>query len=306
MTLVAFMVALALGVMLLLLAAEVLVASRRALLWQAAATQLERAGERGLSLLAAELSMAGFLGGAQAAPRPPGAPGCGAADGWALALAPELAFADRGSARSLVLSDGSTPGCLPTGALQSASDLLALRRSVALPTGAAGRRLRETQWYLLVDAQGAGEFRYLGVGARPGDLPADGRQVREWRNAIYYVRDYSVAPGDGVPTLCAELLQGRSMRSQCLVEGVERLHLEFLLDRDGDGEAELRVASPTAAELRRARQAIVYLHVRSLEALRPAPTARELRLGSERVTIPAGDPFLHRVFLRTVPLANLR
>jgi type IV pilus assembly protein PilW len=306
MTLVAFMLALALGAVLLLLAVELVLASRRSLVWQAAAAQLERAGERGLSLVAAELRMAGFRAGARAAPLPPGAPGCGATDGWALALAPALAFADRAGAGVLELSDGSTPDCLPLSDLQPGSDLLALRRAAALPSGSPARRVRETQWYLLVDAEGGGDFRYLGPGAGPAQLPADGREPREWRNAIFFVRDYSVVPGDGVPTLCVEQLQGAAMRAQCLVEGVERLHVEFAVDRDGNGEAELRLAAPTAADLRLARRATVYLHLRSLEALRPAGEARELLLGSERVRVSAGDPFLHRVFVRTVPLDNLR
>ena len=307
MTLVALMVALGLGALLLLLAAELVVSSRRSLVWQAAVTQLERAGERGLALLAAEVGMAGFRGGVRTAVLPPGAPGCGAGDGWALALQPVLAFADRGAAGEVQLSDGSTPDCLPLRHLQPGSDLLALRRAATLPTGAGGRSLRETQWYLLADELGQGTFRYLGAGAGPGDLPAGGSggvEVREWRNAIFYVRDYSVRPGDGVPALCVERLQGASMRSECLVEGVERLHVAFHVDRDGDGRSEVRIEDPTALDLRRAIGATIYLHVRTLAPLSTAGQARELRLGGERVAISGDDPFLHRVFVRTVRLAN--
>ncbi len=306
MTLVAFMVALALGALLLLLAAELVIASRQSLRWQAAVTQLERAGERGLALVAAELRMAGFRGGVRSAALPAAAPGCGASDGWALTPVPALAFADRGGSADVVLSDGTTPGCLPLRDLQPGSDLLALKRAAAVQTGAAGRAFRTTQWYLLADPLGRGAFAYAGADAGPDDLSPGGRQVREWRTEIFYVRDYSIDAGDGIPALCVERLQGRSMRSQCLVEGVERFHVEFHCDRDGDGRAEVLLADPSAQDLQRATHATLYLHLRTLAALRPRDEARVLQLGRERATVPAGDPNLHRVYVRTVPLDNLR
>jgi hypothetical protein len=306
MTLVAFMVALALGALLLLLAVELVLASRQSLRWQAAVTQLERAGERGLSLVAAELRMVGFRGGVRSVPLPAGAPGCGAGDGWALAPVPALAFADRGASTEVVLSDGTTPGCLPLRNLQPDSDLLALKRAAAVETGPGGRAFRATQWYLLAGPLGRGAFAYAGAGAGPGDIPGAGRQVREWQTGIFYVRDYSVDAGDGIPALCVERLQGRAMRSQCLVEGVERLHVEFHCDLDGDGRADVQLVDPAAEDLQRATHATVYLHLRTLVALRASPRPRVLVLGRERVTVPAGNPYLHRVYVRTVPLDNLR
>ena len=303
MTLVAFMVALALGALLLLLAAELLLASRRSLVWQAAVTQLERAGERGLSLVSTDLRMAGFLGGVRSVSLPAGAPGCGGPDGWALGPFPALAFADRGATDDHRLSDGSMPACLPLRYLQPGSDLLALKRAATLETGAGGRAVRETQWYLLADTQGRGTFDYVGLAT--GALASGDRQLREWRTAIYYVRDYSTEAGDGIPALCVERLQGSAMRSECLVEGVERLHVEFHCDRDADGRPDEVLAAPSAADLRRATHATVYLQVRTLAHFRPRQERSELRFGREGVVIPAGDPYLHRVFVRTVPLRNL-
>jgi hypothetical protein len=309
MTLLAFLVAMALGAMLLLLAADLVVVSRHSLRWQAAATDLERAGARALGVIEDELRAAGFRAGVDVAAPPPNAPGCGVADGWALALFPALAFADRGADGGYQLSDGSLPDCLPLGSLQTRSDILALRRTALLPSaalpGLSARRVRASQWYLFTEDTGSGDFHYLGNNAGPGDLPSGSRQAWEWRNVIFYVRDYSVSPRDGVPTLCVEQLQGAGMRSQCLVEGIERLHLEFSLDRDGDGAGDDRVLTPTAAELRLALRATVYLHGRSLEALRASRDVQVLDLGGEEVVIPAGDPHLHRVFVRTVPLVNL-
>ncbi|KGE03725.1 Type IV fimbrial biogenesis protein PilW [Pseudohaliea rubra DSM 19751] len=305
MTLIAFMVALALGAMLLLLAAELLLASRRSLLWQAAVTQLERAGERGLSLIAAELRMAGFRGGVRDSTLPPDAPGCGANDGWALAPEPAIAFADGAAPEPFLLSDGSVPGCLPRRYLYPGSDLLALKRVATLPSGAGGRALRATQWYLLADPLGRGTFAYLGAAAEPGHFPPGSGQAREWRAGIFYVRNYSIEPGDGVPTLCLERLQGAAMRSECLVEGVERFHVEFHGDSDGDGRADTVLTAPATGELQAATGATIYLQLRTLTALGARGEGRVLDLGRERVVVPPDDPFMHRVFVRTVPLKNL-
>lgn len=306
MTLLAFMLALSLGALLLLLAVELLVVSYRSLRWQAATVQLERAGDRALRLLGDELRAAGFRAGARSAPLPPAAPGCGAGDGWALALSPAIAFADRGGSDALTLSDGAFPRCLPTASLQQRSDLLALRRTAFLPSAdrAGARRLRDTQWYLMVDARGAGRFAYLGRNAGASDLGAGGDPAWEWRVSIFFVRSYSVTRGDGVPALCVERLLGARMRSQCLVEGVARMHVEFAIDDDGDGMSDRVLAALRQEELRTATRATVYVHVRTLEALRVRREARVLQLGGETVHIPPGDPYLHRVFVRSVSLDN--
>lgn len=303
-TLVALLVAGLLGALLLLVVVEVFLACRSALLWQEATARLEAAGGRALTLLGSELRMAGFQGMAQHATAPAGAPDCGT-DGWPLKPTPALAFADRAAHAGVLLSDGSAPGCLPLGDLLPGSDLLATKRTAALPSRGSPphrRRVRETQWYLLVDGAARGRFSYLGPGQGASAL-GDGMPW-EWHARIFYVRAHAVVRGDGLPTLCVERLRGAAMRSECLVEGVERLHLEFAVDADGDGSAETRVARPTAEQLAAAPRATIYLLLRSVHSLPGSVAAREFVLGRERVIAAGGPRYLRRVFTLTVPLAN--
>jgi Tfp pilus assembly protein PilW len=299
------LVGLAIGAGLLLTAGEVIVMARETARWQAAAVDLERAGQRALDILASEVRAAGFRGGVGFAPVVPAGPGCGADDGWALQLSPPLLFADRGTVDNVVLSDGSNPACLPLAALQAGSDLLAVRRTAQLASGdtlaAPARRLRDTQWYLAAGEAEEGAFIYRDTDFGAAVITADS-VLWEWRTGIYFVRGYSVSRSDRLPALCVERLAGAGMRSECLVEGVVRLHAEFLIDTES-GEP-VSHPSPTPEQLARARYLTLYLHVRSVEALRPSRQERILALGSETVPVPAGDPYLHRVFVRTVPLDN--
>jgi len=306
-SLVSLLIALALGVGLLAAAAELLVTSRTSQRWQAAAAQVEQAGELGLALIERELRAAGFTGGADRVEAMLTGPGCGADDGWALRPYPAVLIADGVGTALPVLNDGTSPVCLPSPYLASDSDLLVYRRAATLPSSGPGladsRAPRATQWYLLTLAAGAGRMVY--VENAPGShLATLGGVAREWRTGIFYVRDYSSRPGDGVPALCAERLTGRAMRSECLVEGVEQMQVEVLLDRDGDGRVDESDASPTIADMSYATGIQVALVVRSLETLKPRARDLVLPLGSDEVRVPAGDPYLHRVFTRQVPLDN--
>ena len=61
---------------------------------------------------------------------------------------------------------------------------------------------------------------------------------------IYYVANNDM-PGDGIPTLkVAELVAG-GFTTTSLVQGVENLQLEYGLDTDGNGDADVYTASPT-------------------------------------------------------------
>ncbi|MEQ8517277.1 MAG: PilW family protein, partial [Chromatocurvus sp.] len=110
-------------------------------------------------------------------------------------------------------------------------------------------------------------------------------------------------PGDDIPVLCDERL-GSSMRSVCLVEGVERLQVEFGIDSDGDGIADSLIRAPTPSQLAAAVSAHVHLLVRSLRELQRRPQVESLRLGVTAVDLPP-DRYLRRVFSATVPLHNI-
>jgi len=65
----------------------------------------------------------------------------------------------------------------------------------------------------------------------PPTTPSTPAAKRRFVSNIYYVRDYAVTPGDGVPTLMRSsygaLAQGAG---QALIEGIERFHVELGID----------------------------------------------------------------------------
>ena len=59
----------------------------------------------------------------------------------------------------------------------------------------------------------------------------------EYRPSIYFIRNYSNAPGDGIPALCKKVLTGvgPSMTSECIAAGIEDLQIEYGIDLNDDG-----------------------------------------------------------------------
>jgi type IV pilus assembly protein PilW len=154
---------------------------------------------------------------------------------------------------------------------------------------------------------------------------------------IYYVRNYAVTPGDGVPTLMRSQFTGGSHQTaEAMIEGVEGFRVEFGLDsasdagttvtyttgvtwansslltsptNRGDGIPESYVhctaASPcTPAQLMNAVSAKVYVLVRS-EVKTPNYTDNKTyNLGSTTLG-PFTDSYKRHLFTQTVRLVNV-
>lgn len=287
--------------------------------WQVEAARLEENGRYALGLIARELEMAGFFARLPAsalqeasaalpsgAPQP-GTPDCGASAGWALDAATPLDILDNHSGDEARFQSGKRLSCLPEASLLAGSDALAVKRSAALPTHspdstAPRRGLILPRWFLRT---GGGEPASLVWRDEADGAPAvDSTQDWwEWRASIFYLRDYSAAPGDGVPSLCQERLAG-TLRSVCLVEDVEALQVEIGVDRDADGVADDYLASPSPEALDTAVSARVFLLLRSRDAVFSRPQAVDFQLGAQPYRAEP-DRHLRRLFARTVRLPNL-
>jgi type IV pilus assembly protein PilW len=85
----------------------------------------------------------------------------------------------------------------------------------------------------------------------PGGLPPDCTDVtvpfedkRKLVSNLYYVRNFAVAPGDGLPTLMrSEFTAGAQQPPQALIEGVESFRVEFGIDNVSDSGAVLTTAT---------------------------------------------------------------
>jgi len=192
--------------------------------------------------------------------------------------------------------------CLPALRMVPGADILAVKRVADNPTDDGD--IENGQMYLRTN--GAGAQMYLGGAA--GTPPALGGTESNWAYlpTIFYIRDYSVTVGDGLPTLCRAFLVPDSspdMTNQCLVDGIEDMQVELGVDDDRDFVADYYTGAPTAAELADAVSARVYVLARSIDEVPNYTNDKTYRLGA-KVVAPANDGFYRRVFSSTVVLRN--
>jgi hypothetical protein len=130
----------------------------------------------------------------------------------------------------------------------------------------------------------------------------------EYRPSIYYIRNFAVTAGDGIPTLCRKVLDFSappSMVTECLAQGVENLQVEWGIDDDGDGNPNAYIADPDDDELRSVVSAKIFLLVRSADD--------DIRYTNEKVfslsnapDFQPNDNFYRRAFSIVVGLRNLK
>ncbi len=159
---------------------------------------------------------------------------------------------------------------------------------------------------------------------------------------IYFIRDFSITSGDGIPTLCRKELcptdyAGSSdpelascnetggvsgalgYYSECIAEGVEDLQITWGLDTDGDFVVDRYVSDPDANQVAtQARSAKIQLLVRSRRGNPQYLDTKSYTLGDKAAFTPASvrDPdgtaadqqvkhFYRRAYSTTVQLRNM-
>lgn len=191
--------------------------------------------------------------------------------------------------------------CLPSGNVVVGTDILAAKRVADSDTIDAD--IRVNQMYMRTN--GVAGIMFLGSAGAP---PAMTGTVTNWAYLprMYFLRDYSFTLGDGIPSLCRGFLQNSSppaMSTECLVEGVENLQIEYGVDNDDDSIADYYTATPTASEIFDSVAARIYVLVRSLNQIPNYTNDKAYNLGSVNIAA-ANDGFFRRVFSTTVILRN--
>ncbi len=303
-SLVELLVAIALGVTLSFGAMNLLLHSKRSYFQAEELARVQENGRHALRYLSYELQMAGYLATRQPDTRlQPGLSGSACFDyliatGRPVEHVNDVTRAGSGGGSEL-------PGdCLSGGTLLPGTDVLLTRRTASAPALSAAQQSGpiDADGIYLRQSASFGPPRLQRGGA---DLTA-GDALWEYLPQVLFLRDYSAATGDGVPALCRKRLGRSSNRmapTQCLIEGIENLQLEFGIDDNGDGQADRYKAIPGAAELGRAVAARIYLLVRSVRPLPGYRDDRSYRLGSTRVPA-TGDAFYRRLMQTTVVLRN--
>jgi type IV pilus assembly protein PilW len=154
---------------------------------------------------------------------------------------------------------------------------------------------------------GSGTF-----GAKQRDCSAAANLWR-YREQVYYIRDYSVTAGDGIPTLVRRELDVVGgvlvMKEVPLVEGIENLRMDLGVDNDGDGLPDAwkrcEAAAPcSATEYSNVMAAKIYVISRTLEPTREYTDDKTYSVGLSGTQGPANDNYKRHVYSALVMLPN--
>jgi type IV pilus assembly protein PilW len=155
-------------------------------------------------------------------------------------------------------------------------------------------------------------------GLASGTVPPLGVAFWEYQPRIYFLRDYFQTDGDGIPSLCRLALVGDALGSptdppagtadvaQCIAAGIEALNIEFGVDTDDDGVANIYSGAPTLAQMETVVSAQIFVLARSAEAVPNYVNSKIYTLGGVAVNGGAAfnDGFYRRVYKTTVKLRN--
>lgn len=310
-SLVELLVALAIGVVLCFGAMNLLLHSKLSYLEAEELARLQENGRHALRYITYELVMAGHLAALLPATRvPPVESGSPCFDRLMQTQRAVEHLDDVNTAGEPGAGGPGLPAdCLLAGRHVPGTDILLTRRSASAPAAVGavpgvevpGVGVDADDLYLLAGPDYASyQLQRGGAG-----LQARG-ELWEYLPQVLFLRNYSRSVGDGVPALCRKRL-GRSANgmapTECLVEGVENLQLEFGIDDDGDQLPDRYEPAPDAAQLQAAVAARIYLLLRSIH---PLPGHRDERiyfLGSRQLAA-AGDGHYRRLMQTTVLLRN--
>lgn len=233
-----------------------------------------------------------------------------------------------GSGSLFLVNDATASGfdCITSGSnpVKAGSDVLMVKRAlgtVDMTKSAGGTNtgaLTNGAVYLKTGARGDARIAAASSASAITSDTSVPNPATYWRYApqVFFVRTYSATAGDGIPTLCREYLtDAAAFASECLVEGVEMVQVEFGIDNsagDGNNVPDFYVANPTNAQIAQAITARIFVLMRSVSPIANYTNDKTYVLGTRAVDFdssasgnnPPNDGFLRRVYSTTVLLRN--
>lgn len=230
---------------------------------------------------------------------------------------------------SLLIGDNLASGaaaqalysCIDAARFHVATDTIGIKRTSGAPSGFLNTAAVPPAPTQLVAPAGRVYVRENGTRAvlyQSPDLPDAGDRAvaqpyRDWEYSpkIYYVRNFGVTAGDGVPTLCRIRLVGDGTggrppqhTEECIAQGVEDLQIEYGLDTFDDGSANVYVTNPDAEDLTRVVSVRIYLLMRTINEDVGYRDNRTYVLSNKAAYTP-GDRFHRRIYSSTVVVNNV-
>lgn len=208
-------------------------------------SQLIDNGRYAVDLLTEDLQIAGFFGelnvGALAVPAALPDLCSTAPVEWAAAMPVHVQGYDEGA---------NAPACMPT-SVAANTDILALRRVRTCVAGSAGcEAVVASQLYLQVGlCDASSNSHVVGIAGNIAWplLTKDCLAIAGRRRYVAHIYFVSTDNGSGasIPTLKRLEFNGAGYTEVALVEGIERLQIEYGMDTDGDGSPDAYAADPT-------------------------------------------------------------
>lgn len=201
-------------------------------------------------------------------------------------------------------SAAAAHACIAASEVRAGSDVVSIKRLRGGPTAAGS--LTAGLHYLRTNGTVGLIFR-APMPASPSVLVPAPFEDWQYTPAIYFVRNYSLAAGDGIPTLCRKIIDPSTgnLDSDCLAEGVEDLQIQYGLDLNGNGSVDRYSNSPAANQFASIISVRVSLLMRSLNQVPGYSNDKTYQLANGATYTPS-DNYYRRAFTTTVAVRNLR
>jgi type IV pilus assembly protein PilW len=192
-------------------------------------------------------------------------------------------------------------GCLLAGELVAGTDIIAVKHLAGATTATADLEDGD------VVVRYNGTVGSLFVHPITGSVPTP-FEDRIYSPTIYFIRNYTNALGDNLPSLCRKVLVGGAtvnMTTECIAAGIENLQVEYGIDSTGDGSVDSYVSSPTPAERETTVSVRLFMLARTSDA-DPGYTGDKTYTLSNANSFSPTDSFRRRVYMTTVSVPNVR
>lgn len=299
-SLIEMMVAMAIGVVILLAVSEVFINNNRTRTEIENTTRQIENGRYAMQLLESELSNAGFFGEAGKQSFPATLWRCPKTEAQ---LRDAMGVPVYGQNN---INSGSQPSCLTD--YKFGNDYLAVRRSSTCAVGSSGcDAFKSSYFHIQVSACNSSNPGQVLVKSSQTALTAMSRKcvstvkapIYRFLSRLYYISesDALVVAEMGNPAAASPY----SVTS--LVDGIERLHLQYGLDNDGDGEVDSFKSTPSGDEWEDVIAVRIWLLARNLKETPGYTDNRSYVLANEAAYTPA-DGFKRQLYTSTVRLNN--
>ena len=308
MTLAELMIAMTLGLMITLGMAQLFVQSKVSFNQDELIARMQEDARFAVSEFGREIAMAGFYASLldpsgivvdAATSLDTDCGPAGFAGQWMYDFSGPVAHADNPTAADAAAAFS----CIDSADFQPGTDILAIKRVEGGTTDAVD--LDDGNIYL--QTNGTVGYVFEQPMPAPPDLAVPAPNAFwQYTPSIYYIRNYSVTAGDGVPALCRKVLTdvgGVHMVDECIAEGVEDMQLEFGVDTDGDGVANQYDPDPAAGMMTEIVAIRIFFLGRSIEDDQNYSNDKTYTLSNAPVFVPQ-DNFYRRVFTTTILLRN--